>query len=134
MPGPFQFSMRILFITLAAIALVLSLMFHVPQNVAQPTLVLLVLAASALAITGVVYGHATARPFCIGALVPLSTMLVCGMAWSARFSVYALLMSDQRQYFGGALLAAALIGCLCIAFRRHLSPAQPTNCGHDGGR
>ena len=65
-----QFSLAALFLTIATVGAVLALMFQVPLEIARPTLVALVPAASALAITGLVYGDATTRPFCIGAIVP----------------------------------------------------------------
>lgn len=123
----FQFSVRALFVTIAAVAVVLALMFQIPLEAARPTLVLLIPTGSALAITGIVYGRATARPFCIGALVPLSVMLVYGTAISARTGIYQMFVGDQREYLGGTLLAAIVLGYLCVAFAWQIEPQQPPN-------
>jgi Na+/H+ antiporter NhaB len=116
-PG-LQFTLRILLLTVAADAVVLALMFQVPFEVAQPTLIGLLLIASALAITGLTYGDTTIRPFCIGAILPLSMMLVYFTAVCAHVGLYNLFPSaDRRNYYGGTLLAAIGLGYLCIGFR-----------------
>jgi hypothetical protein len=114
-----QFTLRILLLTVAADAIVLALMFQVPLDVAQPTLIGLVLVTSALAITGLAHGDTTIRPFCIGAIVPLSMMLVYITAKSVRFSISLVFSSvnDFRYCYGGVLLGAVALGYLCVAFR-----------------
>lgn len=125
MPRRFEFSLRALLSGLAAIAVLLALMFQSTPEVGTATLVVLVPLALALAVTGLVYGHETARPFCIGASIPLAMTSVYMMAISGRLGAYALFFgADMRRYYGGAQLAAIGAGYLCVLFRWIIEPPK----------
>lgn len=66
MTREFQFSLRVIFLTVAAVAVLLALMFHVPLKGACLTLAALVVALAALAFTGLTTEQSSFRAFCIG--------------------------------------------------------------------
>jgi hypothetical protein len=72
----FQFSLAALLLTIAVVACDLALMFQVAPHSAQLGLIVLVIALTAVGLTGAINGPPTWRIFCIGALVPLGTMFI----------------------------------------------------------
>ena len=73
--GKPQFSIRLLLLTVAAVAVVLALMLlRVPTDTAFLSFAGIIIVATALSLVGL-GGPPGVRAFCTGALVPLSLML-----------------------------------------------------------
>lgn len=73
----FQFGLGTMFLITAMVAVSCSLFFQMPNVVATPLLVLFMLVLPAVLTTVLVYGRGYQRAFCLGALFPAGTMLVC---------------------------------------------------------
>ncbi|HWB08696.1 MAG TPA: hypothetical protein VG826_05715 [Pirellulales bacterium] len=138
--GRLQFSLSALLSTVAAVAVLLALMFQVPIDVAAKTLVLLQMVATAFVVTCLAFGRSpTLQAFCVGALVPLGVMtawltmnLSALTAWfgyermryqEAYFSSFG---NDgfARLYGVGIILSIAL-GYLCVGFRWFIERERP---------
>lgn len=74
---PVQFGLRMLFALTAFVAVSCSLMFTMPNTAATPALVVFTIALPAVLTAVAIYGGGYQRTFCIGALFPAGTMLVC---------------------------------------------------------
>ena len=122
----FQFSLKWLLVSLAAVAVVLALMFQAPPQFGVPALGVLVMVALAMALTGLVYSGETWRPFCIGAMVPLSMMSVYVMVLSAQIGGNAMFYTDavMQRDFGSTLLVAMSAGFVCVVFRGLIEPRR----------
>lgn len=127
-----QFSIRLLLVTIAAVAVVLALMFHAPVMVASPALIALLIVCSALALTGAMAGRPLLCSYCVGALVPMGVALFHLAMNSGAFlhlfdelppfeyeSVlpYTFAHAEYPKWLGVCLLASIAIGYLCVAFR-----------------
>jgi hypothetical protein len=140
MAARFQFSIRLLLLTVAAVAVVLALMFQVPFDTASRTLVALVPVVSAFAITGLAFGSSGMRSFCIGASVPLAMMLIFVTTNLHEFRYWlhgldldepilafpATLSPDCQNLLGGGLLASVALGYLCVGFRLLIERKEPS--------
>ena len=124
-----QFSLASLLATVAAVAMILALMFQVPSDAARQTLVALVTTTSALAITGLVNGETAMRTFCIGAIVPLGIMLVfvatnlpevvlpANYVMSAGRPGTLFMLNGATKVLGIGHLTAIALGYLSIGFQ-----------------
>lgn len=123
-----QFSIRLMLLTVAAVAVVLALMFQAPAQVAESVLLAGIFACLALLAVASVYGPRMWRPFCIGAPLPLIFVFL----WSCQYGplwVFGDWISDPtlpyrvgpphgyRYGLGGALLCSVLLGYTCLGFR-----------------
>ena len=73
--GPWQFSLRTLFLLTACVAVALSVLFGLPNVLAVPTIFCLVISLPALLGIVIVHGSSYQRAFCFGALFPAGLML-----------------------------------------------------------
>ena len=76
-PGPPQFGLRALFAVTLIAAVSCSLFFSMPPAVATVALVAVSLVLPAVLTTAAIYIRGYWRTFCIGALFPAGTMLLC---------------------------------------------------------
>lgn len=131
-----QFTLGALLLTVAAVSLVLALMFHVPPAWGCVALIVLMLAFLALITVAFRYGSEGIRPFCIGAVFPLMFALIHAandigylfddMAYALRPPMLpgmGMGNSDVRHptetnfLIGSAILMAIALGYLCVGFR-----------------
>lgn len=123
----FQFSIATLLLNVAALAVVLALMFQVPAEIARPAFVVFAPTASALAMTGLAYGPTEMRAFCIGASVPLGMMLVA--VTMHLFELDRWFTSKQPGklpvIFGSGFLASIALGHICLWFRLFIDRPGP---------
>lgn len=128
-----QFSLAALLLTIAAVANVLWLIVEAPPDLARIVSVVGIVVLSAFSITGIISGQATLRAFCIGALVPLATMLffiatnfgglINVLADQDRLSFmtnYAMLPIElpvASRVFGFGILLSIALGYLCVGFQ-----------------
>jgi len=140
----FQFSLAALLLTIAAVAGVLTLMFHAPTEPACAILIAAAVMLSGLALTGLAHGRAIFHTFCLGAILPLGCLLIfiaTNMAGVANW-----LLDDQQQklhagleiwtypiidnpavvrLLGVGILASIALGYLCVGFRWLIERREP---------
>jgi hypothetical protein len=136
-PYRFQFSLTALLLTVAAVAGVLALMFRVPTEIACATLIAIVLVFSGLALTGLAHGQAVLQTFCLGAVVPLGSLLLfvtMNMASVANWFLSGIQQQNLSgiveiwtypiienpavsKLLGVGILASIALGYLCVGFR-----------------
>ncbi|MBI3837669.1 MAG: hypothetical protein HY288_07020 [Planctomycetia bacterium] len=75
-----RFGLKTLLIGTGLLGVALYLLVAAPPNFAVPVLVLISVALAALLTTGVVYGRANLRAFCIGALFPAGGTVIA-LTW-----------------------------------------------------
>ena len=129
-----QFSLAALLLTIAAVANVLWLIVEAPPDLARIVSVVGIVVLSALSIIGVISGQATLRAFCIGAIVPLATMLffiatnfgglINVLADQDRLNPFTnpsyatspIELSVAPRAFGVGILLSIALGYLCVGF------------------
>ena len=142
--SPLQFSLAALLLTVAAIAGVLALMFRVPTIPARGTLIVVIYVLSALVLTGFAFGQPALRAYCIGAIVPLASLLFFISPHLAGLLV--LLASDNenatapfdmtflellfvapgvQRLLGVGILMSIASGYLCVGFRWLIERREP---------
>ncbi len=80
-PTPGQFSLAAIFIVTAAVAFVLGIIFVFPDWLAGIAVLFLMFAVPAALVVGAKFGPANWTAFCVGALVPMATILI-GLAFT----------------------------------------------------
>jgi len=135
----FQFSLKWLLLTVAAVSAVLAITLRLRATIGIPVLLGLTYASLAFAVVALAYGSDGVRPFCIGAVVPLACALLEVLSngsqtlwWSsmaqADTDVY---METPKRILGTGLLASIALGYLCVGFHWLIGPRQPPNCDHN---
>lgn len=127
MAGRFQFSIRLLLLTVAAVAVVLALTFQVEQTIAFMSLTALTFAGSAIATTALVFGRDGVRTFAIGAAFPLAwSLFYLTTSGSEALAMvfggldqYAMMieLGHMRRQIGLAVILSIPLGYLCVVFR-----------------
>lgn len=121
-----QFSLRSIFVVTTVAAIVLTLLFQVPDPLAVPVLLFATIAFPAVLVTILIYGSGYQRTFSIGALFPLTILLLLLVfAQSGVFASSALTLPfDEPVLFrtsvGAFWLSSVVIGLLCVATRWEL--------------
>jgi hypothetical protein len=138
--GRLQFSIRLLLLTVAAVAVVLGLMFQAPLKVASPALLVLVIMFSALALTGATAGRPFLCAYCVGVLVPLgvalfhlainASSLMSGFDDPPPFAYesvlgYTFAYPAYPRFAGACLLGSIALGYLCVGFRWLIERPRP---------
>ena len=122
----FQFSLRALFWLTAAVAVLCSVVFAMPNWAAVPLMLLLTLALPGVLVVLLAHGGPNHRAFAIGAIFPGCAVFLMGAfifmsAFSGRMPG-SVLDEDTghaaRILFLGGLLATILCGLLCLAVDR----------------
>lgn len=128
--GSAQFGLGALLAATAAAAVACSLFFSMPPEVATPALILITLVLPVVVTTVLVYGRGYQRTFCLGAIFPAGTMLVCTSLMLLIHSVSAY-QNDMnrwgefaekvgpyyRPYVGMAWGACIVLGLLAVGVR-----------------
>ncbi|MBN2578494.1 MAG: hypothetical protein JXB10_05835 [Pirellulales bacterium] len=128
---PWQFSLGALMAVITAAAVACSLFISMPNVYATPALIFISVGLPAVLTTVAVYGRGYKRTFCLGALFPAGTMLVCTgfMTFVHVVSAYqnnvrsVMEFIDKvgpyyRPFVGFAWGACLIIGLLCMIVRR----------------
>jgi hypothetical protein len=129
----FQFSVKWLLLTVAAVSVVLAIMLRLRATIAIPVLLGTAYACMAFAVVALAYGKEGVRPFCIGAVVPLVCSLLEVLSngsqtlwWSsiaqADTDIY---METPKRILGTALLASIALGYLCVGFHWLIGSRRP---------
>jgi hypothetical protein len=128
---PWQFSLGSLLAIVTAAAVASSLLITMPSVYSTPALVFITIVLPAVLTTVAVYGRGYKRTFCLGALFPAGTMLVCtaSMVFVHVVSAYQNDIKDvtkfmdkvgpyYRPFVGFTWGACLIVGVLCMIVRR----------------
>ncbi len=128
--GTLQFGLSTLFWLTAAVAITCSLFFRMPALAAMPLLMLISVSLPAAYTMVLIHGRGYQRAFCIGALFPAATMMLCTCLMIFLFSVDADLneidelteFADEvaqqfRIYIGCMWVLSLLVGLLTVVIR-----------------
>jgi hypothetical protein len=128
---PMQFSLGALMAVITAAAVVCSLFVSMPNVYSTPALVFISIGLPAVLATVAVYGRGYKQTFCLGALFPAGTMLVC-----TSFMIFIHVVSAfqneikgvmefidkvgpyYRPFVGFTWGSCLIIGVLCMIVRR----------------
>jgi hypothetical protein len=136
-----QFSVKWLLLTVAAVSALLAMTLRLRASIGIPVLLGLTYTCLGFAVVALAYGKEGVRPFCIGAIIPLTCSLLEVLSngsqtlwWSsvaqADTDVY---METPKRILGTALLASIGLGYLCVGFHWLIGSPRPPNCdrNHD---
>lgn len=122
--GKPQFSVRALLLTVSAIALVLSMMFQPPPEVAAFAVTGIVLASLAFSAIGIIYGKNNVRPFCIGVAIPAALAFCVAVRnehWFLQVENISALLNINPRWpailLGMMELTGIALGYLCVVVR-----------------
>ena len=132
----FQFSLKWLLVTVAAVSLVLAMTLRLRATIGIPVLLGLTYVCLAFAVVALAYGNEGVRPFCIGAVVPLACSLVEVLSngsqtlwWNSIAQADTdLYMETPKRILGIGLLVSIALGYLCVGFHLLIGSRRPPNC------
>ncbi|HVX13495.1 MAG TPA: hypothetical protein VHC22_20085 [Pirellulales bacterium] len=135
----FQFSVKVLLLTVAAVSVVLAVTLRVRATIGIPVLFGLTYASIGFVVVALACGNEGLRPFCVGAFVPLACALLEVLSngsqtlwWSsvaqADTDIY---METPKRILGTALLASIALGYLCVGFHWLIGSREPQNGDDD---